>query len=517
MIKVTSKRFVTVFVILLGSLFRFSHLFFININEPFQLGGLFWEFSRQIRLNHYLIPVTIPYYSQGGIPFAYPALPFYFEAIVSDLFHVSPFWIVNILPPFLAALCLPSFYWLAKQVTENEDIALTSLLIYIFVPNSFLNQIQGGGLAEAFGSLALIWFGYFLSRFYQNANLRNAIYAGISLGMCVWASPGSALASALVTLVFAVAVLLRAGKTGLFPSSGYLLAIFLIGVVVSAPYWLTVVVNHGRGIFVVSVLGQFQGGDMPLPFRLLQSFMKLNIAGGGYPFFWNALFLLGLSWAVLKRRWLLVSLFGVLFFIPREGGWITPILAAILAGSALHEWLFVKFEELMAGYRLRRRLAGILVFVLSAVLLYASYDALYEMVHDTQARITMRQITDLEHAREVIPADAHVVVWGTDGFVEWAPSLLQREVVNVRFGLEWQPAKLARVSLFNASVREVQAQAQGWPGIFKTLTLLGLDHVYIIGDKQRLSQLSRASGTNAGMFVPIQDFSSFEVGLLSSP
>jgi hypothetical protein len=506
------------FVVTIGSLFRFSHLFFINLNEPFQFGGLFWEFSRQIRLNHYLLPVTIPYYSSGGIPFAYPPLPFYFEALITDLFHVSPYWIVNILPAFISALCLPSFYLMARRITASDRAALIALLVYIFVPNSFLNQIQGGGLAESSGSLALIWFGYSLAGFYAKNSLKNAAFAGVFLGICVLASPGSALAGAVVASIFALAILLRDRhgarrvKTALFSQISRLALIGVVGMAVSVPYWLTVMSNHGRGIFFTSVAGQLQGENDPFLFRALKDLISLNISGGGYPFLWNVLFFAGLFWAIFNRRWLLTALFFALFLIPGEGEWIIPILAAVLAGSALSEWLVPYFGQLLQPYAQRKLLAGTMLIVLCVGLLYASYDALREMIYDNQARITADQISDLEQARQVIPPNANVVVFGTDAVLEWSPTLLQRDVLNVKYGLEWQPSKLARVQALYKALKE----STGWSEMLQVLKTFGFDgDVYLVGDKRRFSGLSRASGAAANMFVSLKDFSFFEVGVLS--
>jgi hypothetical protein len=237
-----------------------------------------------------------------------------------------------------------------------------------------------------------------------------------------------------------------------------------------------------------------------------------NVSGGGYPFLWNILFFAGLVWAIFKRRWLWTALFFVLFLIPREGEWMTPILAAALAGSALDEWLIPYFDQLLQPYPRRRLLEGTMLVILAVGLLYASYDALHEMVYDTQARITTNQISDLQQARQAIPPNANVVVFGTDAVVEWAPTILQRDVLNVKYGLEWQPSELARVQ---ALYKELKA-SQSWPEMIQVLHSFGFDSaVYLIGDKRRFSGLSRGSGDAANMFVPLKDFSFFEVGVLS--
>ena len=71
---------------LIGIAFRTYHLFIIGFKVPFDLGGLFYQMSIEIIKNGFLLPVSIPYYYPGGLPFAYPPLPFYIQAIVIKLF-----------------------------------------------------------------------------------------------------------------------------------------------------------------------------------------------------------------------------------------------------------------------------------------------------------------------------------------------------------------------------------------------------------------------------------------------
>ena len=100
-----------IILILLGIYIRLNHLASIPADEPFRLGGLFLEFSQQIIANGYALPKTIPFYSAGGIPFAYPPLGFYIQALIIDFFSPPRFWTVNWLPPLIAALTVPSFFF----------------------------------------------------------------------------------------------------------------------------------------------------------------------------------------------------------------------------------------------------------------------------------------------------------------------------------------------------------------------------------------------------------------------
>lgn len=60
----------------IGILLRVVHLFYLPRGIPFDRGGLYYEFALQISQANFHFPVTIPFYTNGGLPFAYPPLVF---------------------------------------------------------------------------------------------------------------------------------------------------------------------------------------------------------------------------------------------------------------------------------------------------------------------------------------------------------------------------------------------------------------------------------------------------------
>ena len=65
-------QLISIFVIIIGVVLRTYHLLLVGFNKPWGAGGLYLEFARQIFQNHYYLPVTIPHYTYGGLPFAFP-------------------------------------------------------------------------------------------------------------------------------------------------------------------------------------------------------------------------------------------------------------------------------------------------------------------------------------------------------------------------------------------------------------------------------------------------------------
>jgi hypothetical protein len=56
---------------------------------PMGYAGLYNEISDAILENSFFLPMRIPYYGPNGIPFAYPPLAFYLEALITKLANMS--------------------------------------------------------------------------------------------------------------------------------------------------------------------------------------------------------------------------------------------------------------------------------------------------------------------------------------------------------------------------------------------------------------------------------------------
>ena len=461
-----------------GIFFRVRHLFRFPLNEPCCLGGLFYEFSRQIRLHHFALPRAIPFYSQGGIPFAYPPLGFYLHAALSALFSPPKFLLINLLPPLLASLSLPLFYALAKEWYEKESLALAALFAYAFMPAAFTNQIEAAGLAEATGSLALLAYALFLLRYERRGSFRSVMAGGFCLAASVAASPGSAVAAATLSLLYAATLLPRA-RLGKLPR---LLLMGLFGIAFSAPYWLVVTRNFGAEIFLRPLAGQYNGAQTGFFLaRFLKYILKFNLADGSIALFWNMLILLGMLWKTAKREYVLPAALFALALIPRENVWLVAFPAALLAASGMMEVLAPRVVE---AFPLRRAAERRRVLLLgAATLLVLGAGAILpgeQKLADEEMRLRGSEIAAMNDARGALPPQSKVIVLGGETFKEWAPQILQREVVNEIYGLEWKPQELPRALALDESLEN----ACSWEEIKEALIQYGgLNDAYLLSER----------------------------------
>ncbi len=474
------KKSLPLIPILLGIYFRLQHLARIPADAPFRLGGLFYEFSLQIIKNGYALPKNIPFYTANGIPFAYPPLGFYVQALIIDLFSPPHFWTVNWLPPLVAALTVPSFYFLLRKLTDDQNFVVAALFAYALMPAAFVNQIEAAGLAEAFGTFSLIWYTYFLLRVKESRKIGNIVGAGIFLAASVASSPGSAVAAVVGSLLL-FGQMLKNGNKHKFR----LVFVGILGFILSAPYWFVVARNHGFDIFITPMSGQFNGAGGSWLVRFIQSFFSFNYAGGDFGILWNVLILLGLVWYLLNQKGFVPLLFLAIAIIPRESVWLTALITPLLASAGLiyvaAPALQTAFKKLPAKKRLHFFVGAALV-VLVSIFMNATL-AIESLLADEEWQISAAQINALARLQSEIPPNAQVLVIGNQALEEWAPQILQREVINTQFGMEWQPDEYAQ---YFSVVAAIDAD-QSWDDV---LDASGENQLYILMDSKKTVHLT---------------------------
>ncbi|HEY5270650.1 MAG TPA: hypothetical protein VII97_09960 [Anaerolineales bacterium] len=491
-----------------GAILRIVHLFSIPFNAPFHLGGLFYEFSRQIIQNHFAMPETIPYYSLGGIPFAYPPLSFYLQAIVMKLFSPPLFVTVNLLPPLIAVFTLPAFYWMIKAQTDDNRLRAAALFAFALMPSAFVNQIEGAGLAEACGTLVLLFYLGWLFRFEKDPRPAPALWAGLFLGLCVLSSPGSAYGGVIISVLFFFKLLGQDLKRRSFKSSAWLLLTGLTGLLVSAPYWLTIIRHHEFGGFTTAFLTQQDATALLNQIRYMVTFKPADMITfvsdeGIYGFLFDWLVFAGLIWAVLNKQAFQVVIFFAVWLIPREGSWLVAIPAAWLAASGIVHLVWPLLQKAFSanGANNRPPLApGLLALILVLLIVAGAVNTLHDLQNQPELKISAPATETLRQDRQMIPTDAHVLIAGNGALREWAPALLEREVLNCEFGLEWQPDELKLVYLINDALdandlATAMAVVRGYSGDTR---------LWLIGDPDQVAKLTAAAGPSLEISIQAQ-------------
>jgi hypothetical protein len=438
------KKLLLTLIVLIGALLRLIPQAIEGVDLPFRSGGLFLEFAHQIRIHHYRLPKTIPFYTTGGIPFAYPPLAFYLEALVLAIFPLSSFMIANLLPPFIAIISVAAVYPLTSALKLRPEVQLASVLAYATIPSAFLQQVESAGLAEAMGVLSLILFSYTLAKANHTEQSLNYALTGVTWALCVVSSPGTAFGSTLMFLAFALLKSISAIRNQTIPSTIWHLVLSgLMALSLSSPYWLTVTVNHGFGIFFESLQAQQKS--------LSQTILRLvafNVTGGAIQFWWNALIFGGILWTIRYQRLELLLWLVILYSIPREGGWMVAIPISVLAGIGIAEMLgsFITKQQI-------NKVVYILVWF--CLLFYIIANPLREIKYFAQAYSRQEwaeTMQAMDWGREHLPPDSSLVVLSDGKKREWAPHRIRRTVLNVDQGTEWVPAENEQITDLNGKL-----------------------------------------------------------------
>ncbi|MGC9384639.1 MAG: hypothetical protein ACP5D6_08590 [Kosmotogaceae bacterium] len=431
------KIFLTVslLVIIIGVVLRTYHIFIVGFNAPWGAGGLYLEFARQIFQNNYSIPVTIPHYTYGGLPFAYPPLPFFVESFLVFSLGLPEYLVVNLLPPFVSIISLILFFILSKKVLKNKYAQLLSRVLYAIMPISYMEQVEGAGLAESFGTLFIILLLLVFWLYYQNPYRISSLFlSSLVWGLTVTASPASAYVSVFIffTLFF---MLIGKEKGNLNKMILYILIMGLLAVLISSFYWGTVIKNHGLGLLVNSFMTQHEGSFFILSFIVRLAKMDLII---NEPLL-SILYIAALFVLLFKKRYelLFLSVFSVL--IPREN-WIMGIIGILIIGIASDLILKNLPDDFLKRGNQSFSVHITIIAVAGILFLRPLYFVLTrELIREHSLNKT--QIRLLENIKVDPSFGENLIILGNNEFLEWAPYITEKSVLNVWFGTELAPSK----------------------------------------------------------------------------
>ncbi|OGO41811.1 MAG: hypothetical protein A2W36_06575 [Chloroflexi bacterium RBG_16_58_14] len=439
----------TAAILLLGSAIRLLPLTYVDFRLPFRMGGLYVEFAQQIAAHHFFLPARIPFYTEGGIPFAYPPLPFYVQAALLQVFSSSTYAIANLLPPLTAIVALLCFFLLVRALKLQPLTGTIALAAFATLPSAYYEQWESAGLAEAFGSLALVLFGTALAKVYHSEKPVYYGLTGLALGISVLASPGSAAAAALMFVLF-TAIKLFTTKEHRFAAVVRFTVAGVIGVLVASPYLVSVIQYHGAGLFwnILRTESSSPMNNHPFP-GWLSPIFNFNASGALYPFIWDFIAFSGLIWAVFRRQWWLPLWYLAMFMVPREGWWTASIPASLLVGFGVTE---IWFPFTLAAGKGLSLIERAIIYPALAILFcaYALINVKAIISQDIVKGYDREHWVDTIEAAEWVktstPADSRFIVMIEREAMEWTPYLMQRTVLNTPYGAEWEPDELRKIS-----------------------------------------------------------------------
>lgn len=430
-------------IFVIGTTLRLLPVAIHGFSLPLSLGGLYDQFSDSISDNGYRLPQSIPFYTEGGIPFAYPPLAFYVQAALKDIFQPSDFLIVNLLPPFVAVLTLPAFYRLLLELRLDALTRRLAFFAYATIPIAFHGLTHAESLPKSFGVLAVIIVVIQAMRTYRRSSLRNYILLGIALALAILTYPRATLASILAVLAL-VSIPLAARQTN---HSFKLLAMQLANntamlttmLIVTAPYWITVIVYHSPTLILSTVSGE---NWLSASARSLANLQPTTTLGP-----WNFLILSGLFHMVIRRQWPHAAWLGLSLLLQRQiGEYNVALPASVLAAHGVSGFIApllhrsFRHPNTPADERTPQPFMSAVTLFYLAFVLYALTMGYYHSYRASQmSNLELTELRAMHWVRDNTPHDARFIfLSGTGPASEWLPRISQRTLLNPWVGLEWE-------------------------------------------------------------------------------
>ena len=420
--------------ILLGGIVRFMPVMMAGF--PVNDGGMFYVMVEELKANHFLLPAFTKY-NLAGIPYAYPPFGFYVSALISSLLRIPALDVVRWLPPLVNTLSLLAFCLMSNEILRSRTQAALATLFYGLVPDSFGWAIMGGGITRSFGLLFL-----FLTITYANRLFTRTS----GLPVPLWVHAG-------LTALFGALAFLSHPETGVQAAGACILlwlfrgrsrrtffwsvAVALGVVVLTAPWWGTVLAQHGFAPFQ-SAMGSSDDGT----FHLAQ-LLTLQIGGGVFFNLTVAMGLIGLLAVLASKRFLLPVWLALPFFVdPRSAGGMALVPMSMLAALGFDQVLAPALLSLRGkeGKWLSDRFVTLSMLVIAFYLFFNSSVYGLGLAGASLSPADRETIAWVD--KNISPESDFLLLTGEqysmkDPFQEWFPALTKQHSQTTLQGAEW--------------------------------------------------------------------------------
>lgn len=414
-------------IVLLAALFCASAIFlFYNAYKysfPIAFAGMYTQMAEQIANNGFSIPMRVPYYGPGGLPFAYPPLALYMMAIFLK-FDVSMITYTRFMPPIFSLLALIPLYLLTRDLTDSDLAAGFAAGYAAFSPLLYASHTWAAGIVRAPAFFFMLSGFYFFNKMVKEGKIQFALLAGIFGGLTTLTHLYYALSFAIWSVCWAAA----SWKKIQWKS---FLTIPIVAGAVAAPWLLTVISRYGMG----TLLNTFKSHDNAA-FMELIPYPRLFIAWAAEHYInfsatpLSLIFIIiGLVYLIINRQFgLPLTLLSVVLTQPTEGPSFSVLLGAFLFGisSQIFKGRIVSISWNSLA------VVGIFGITLAQLAVYG-FDQIKMMpptLHESAFEVA-------RYVKEKTPPEARYLFVAGQSEAEWFPYLLQREPFVSKWGSEW--------------------------------------------------------------------------------
>jgi hypothetical protein len=408
--------------------------FVLVADFPLNDGGLFAAMIDDLQRSGGLLP-HFTGYNLSSIPFAYPPLALYSGWLVCAVSGADSTTVLRWLPLLFSAATVPAVFLVGCRLFGCVSSGLWAGVLFAVIPRSFMWLIMGAGLTRGLGILFAILGLWEVLRLLRGS--RTAIVSvGFLAGLAAMSHPEA------VYFFTASCVVLWLSSPERLRGAARLVAAALLSVVVSCPWWGSILITHGMAPFLAA------SSTSGWAFEVPSTFMTWTFTQEGPLPIVAMLALLGMGVAVLsERKALLLWPFFVFIADPRAAATNASLPVALLASLAVDRLILPGLSRLAAT----RRSAPILsaeASTIAAAVLIATLPFLNlwrPIMEDVRGpwwvtageREAMGWIAAHRPRDESYVVVSGVPAWPRDAVSEWFPYLAERRSWTTVQGLEW--------------------------------------------------------------------------------
>ncbi len=417
-------------------------LFFV-LSSPLPLndGGLFYTMTQDLIHSHFALPQYTSY-NESHIPFTYPPLAFYLAGLITTITKIDLLTLFRFLPLSISFATIVVFYLISKSFLKSKFEIFFSVLAFSLLPSSYEWIIMGGGLTRSFGFLFALLSIYHGINLFKNSQKNRLIFTSLFLAITIVSHSEMALFALLSLFLFCFAF--SNPITNLFR----LFFITLEAFILSSPYWIVTLKNHGLSPFIAA-----SNTVLWSPFSFLM-ILLLNITKERFLQILGVIGIIGTFMELLRKEYILPLLLLTIFIItPRGAPTYATVPFSLIIGVCIYRIIIQGLVRILPQnpqpqpIRYRKLANTIAAFLISYTFLGLAFAPLaFEPVLVSirpEEKEAMEWVADntKKGASFLVITPRPPAIWGLDRTAEWFPTFSKRKSLNVLQGYEWVPQK----------------------------------------------------------------------------
>ncbi len=424
--------------LLVGSMYVYNVWRF---TYPAGYAGLYTLMADILAHKPFPLPMQVPYYGPGGIPFAYPPVAAYLSAFFIGPLQIPVFTYLRWEPAVVCIMVMVGVYLLGRQLTGDRLKALVGTAV---VFSGEIMYSYHGTASGSVRSIALLWTvlaAYFALLAFSRVRrwLVYALLAGLFLALTLMThlSYAAFLAPGIVLMAF-----LAPGGGPLLDRAKTLIVITVVGAFLAAPWWGTMIARYGPAVFLNAgtthgTLGLLEQSGLN-PIAVIRSVLRwyVNLGGAWWPAHLAGLTIAGFAYSLARGRWLLPVWMVVTVATLGQTDRFEILLGGLLAGEVLVDVAHFAGGSARGRTPVGQETLGSLVF-LGLTLVPVMFLG-FRGIQWTEVALSDDLVRMGAWVKASSPEGSQYLYLGSDHDVaEWLPYLVRRTPGIAPWGAEW--------------------------------------------------------------------------------